>query len=75
VLDADMNLFTGVRTLAALIDHGYSGAVILLARPDAPPDPNELPPLENLFMVDKPVVTQVLLRTLRNALEAVHSAD
>jgi nitrogen-specific signal transduction histidine kinase len=75
VLDADMNLFTGVRTLAALIDHGYSGAVILLARPDAPPDPNELPPLENLFMVDKPVVTQVLLRTLRNALEAVHSTD
>ena len=31
VLDADMNLFTGVRTLAALFDHGYRRAVILLA--------------------------------------------
>jgi len=75
VLDADMNLFTGVRTLAALIDHGYAGAVILLARPDAPPDPNELPPLKNLFVVDKPVVTQVLLRTMRKALEAVNGGS
>jgi CheY-like chemotaxis protein len=73
VLDADMNLFTGVRTLAALIEHGYKGAVILLARPDAPPDPGELPPLENLFVVDKPVVTQVLLRTLRKALGVADS--
>jgi signal transduction histidine kinase len=75
VLDADMNLFTGVRTLAALIEHGYAGAVILLARPDAPPDPNELPPLKNLFVVDKPVVTQVLLRTMRKALEAINGGS
>lgn len=75
VLDADMNLFTGVRTLAALIERGYNGAVILLARPDSPPDPHELPPLKHLFVVDKPVITQVLLRTLRKALEAAGSAD
>ncbi len=70
VLDADMNLFTGVRTLAALIERGYSGAVILLAHPDATPDLHELPPLEHLYMVDKPVTTQTLLRTLRKALRA-----
>ena len=68
VLDADMNLFTGVRTLAALIERGYTGAVILLARPGAPPDLHELPSLEHLCVIDKPVTTQVLLRTLRKAL-------
>ena len=69
LLDADMNLFTGVRTLAALIEQGYAGAVILLARPSAPPDLHELPPLEHLYVIDKPITTQVLLRTLRKALE------
>jgi signal transduction histidine kinase len=70
VLDADMNLFTGVRTLAALIEQGYSGAVILLARPGAPPDLHELPPLEHLYVIDKPVTTQLLLRALRKAITA-----
>jgi signal transduction histidine kinase len=73
LLDADMNLFTGVRTLAALIGQGYSGAVILLARPGEPPDLHELPPLEHLYVMDKPVTTQVLLRTLRKALRAASS--
>jgi CheY-like chemotaxis protein len=70
VLDADMNLFTGVRTLAALFDHGYRSAVILLARPDAPPDMDELPVMEHLYLVDKPISTLKLLRTVREALEA-----
>jgi len=69
VLDSDMNLFTGVRTLAALFDHGYRGAVILLARPDAPPDMDELPVMEHLYLVDKPVSTTKLLKTVREALE------
>lgn len=75
VMDADMNLFTGVRTLAALIDQGYQGAVILLARPDAPPDLHELPPLERLHLIDKPVTTLVLLRTVRKALITTTGAD
>jgi signal transduction histidine kinase len=68
VMDADMNLFTGVRTLAALLEHGYRGAVLLLARPEAPPDLDELPTLEQLYLVDKPIDTQQLLRTMRRAL-------
>jgi signal transduction histidine kinase len=75
VLDADMNLFTGVRTLAALIEHGYGGAVILLTRPGATQDLQEMPPLEHLYVVDKPVTTQVLLRTLRKALKAVDNGS
>ncbi len=68
VLDADMNLFTGVRTVAALVERGYAGAVILLARPEAPPSLDELPPLANLHVIAKPVATATLLRTLRKAL-------
>jgi signal transduction histidine kinase len=73
VLDADMNLFTGVRTLAALTEQGYAGAVILLARPGSPPDLQELPPLQRLYSIDKPVTTQVLLRTLRKALTSTET--
>ncbi len=71
VLDADMNLFTGVRTLAALTEQGYGGAVILLARPGAAPEPHELPALQHLYVVDKPITTHVLLRTLRKAVQTV----
>ncbi|QWT20267.1 response regulator [Bacillus sp. NP157] len=70
VMDADMNLFTGVRTLAALLDHGYRGAVLLLARPETPPNLDELPELEHLYIIDKPIQTRALLRKVREALEA-----
>ncbi|MEP7184720.1 MAG: response regulator [Rhodanobacter sp.] len=70
LLDADMNLMTGVRTLAALIEHGYKGAVILLSRPGEPPDMHELPPLEHLYLVEKPLATRDLLRILRKAVDA-----
>lgn len=66
--DADMSLLTGVRTLAALVDRGYTGATVLLVRPDAPPDPAELPPLPKLSQLDKPVTTGRLLRSLGKAL-------
>lgn len=69
VMDAEMNLFTGVRTLAALVEHGYRGPVLLLARPESPPDLDELPSLDHLHVVNKPVTTKALLLTLRKALE------
>ena len=65
-----MNLLTGVRTLAALVEQGYQGGVILLAHPGSPPDLQELPPLDNLHVVDKPVSTHALLRAVRKALGA-----
>jgi signal transduction histidine kinase len=70
VLDADMNLFTGVRTLAALLERGYAGGVILLARQESPPKLDELPPLNHLYVIHKPITSQLLLRTLRKALTA-----
>jgi hypothetical protein len=69
-MDADMNLFTGVRTLAALLEHGYTGAVLLLARPDRPPNLDELPQLDHLYIIDKPIQSRALLRKVRDALEA-----
>lgn len=65
-----MNLFTGVRTLAALVDRGYDGPVLLLARPEAPPRVDELPALAHLHVVDKPVTARGLLQTLRRALQS-----
>jgi signal transduction histidine kinase len=75
VLDADMNLFTGVRTLSALLDRGYHGAVVLLAHPDSPPDMHGLPPLERLLVIDKPVVTRALLGALHKALNGAAGAE
>jgi CheY-like chemotaxis protein len=70
VLDADMNLMTGVRTLAALIERGYNGGVILLSRRGEPPDLHQLPPLKHLYIVEKPLATADLLRILRKAVDA-----
>jgi signal transduction histidine kinase len=69
VMDADMNLMTGVRTLGFLLEREYTGAVILLARPDAPPDLHGLPPLAKLHVLNKPVTTRTLLLLVRKALE------
>lgn len=69
VMDANMNLLTGVRTLASLLERAYAGAVIMLAHPDAPPDLHGLPPLAKLHVLNKPVSTRVLLQTVRKALD------
>ncbi|HET7300442.1 MAG TPA: response regulator [Oleiagrimonas sp.] len=70
VMDADMSLLTGVRTLAALLERDYHGAVLLLIRPEAPPDLNDLPPIEHLDTLDKPIHADALLRAVRDALDA-----
>jgi signal transduction histidine kinase len=70
VMDADMNLFTGVRTLSALIEQGYDSAVVMLARAEAPPDRDELPQLKHLYLLDKPISASRLLRTIQQALAA-----
>lgn len=69
VMDANMNLLTGVRTLACLLERAYAGAVIMLAHPDAPPDLHGLPPLAKLHVLNKPVSTRVLLQMVRKALD------
>ncbi len=70
VMDADMSLMTGVRTLTALLEGGYAGPVLLLVRPDAPPDRDGLPPIERIRFIDKPVVVTDLIRIVREELDA-----
>jgi FixJ family two-component response regulator len=74
ILDADMNLMTGVRTLAALLDLDYRGPVIMLVRPDQPLDRDGLPPIERIRFVEKPVSQPLLLRSVREELDATKSA-
>ena len=73
LMDADMNLFTSVRTLDALVEQGYDGPVLMLVRPEAPPPTREeLPPKVRLHLLDKPVTTRKLLCALRLALASPH---
>ncbi|MGA9421566.1 MAG: response regulator [Rhodanobacteraceae bacterium] len=75
VMDADMNLMTGVRTLSALLDRGYCGPVLLLVRPDAPPERDELPPIERIRFISKPVVVAEVMRVAREELDATSTPD
>ena len=68
LLDAEMTLLSGARTLAALREQGYVGAVVMLARAGSPPEPGDLPALPRLHVLKKPVTTRELLRILRSAL-------
>ena len=70
IMDADMNLMTGVRTLAALLDLDYKGPVIMLVRPDQPLDRDGLPPVARIRFVEKPVSVPLLLRSVREELDA-----
>lgn len=70
VMDADMNLMTGVRTLAALLERNYKGPLIMLVRADTPIDREGLPPVERIRFIEKPVSVPTLLRSVREELDA-----
>jgi len=78
VMDADMSLFTGERTLAALSQHGYHNGVLLLCRMDDPPAADKFSVPGQLRRLNKPVSTRVLLETVREMLrkdELDHASD
>jgi CheY-like chemotaxis protein len=68
VMDADMSLFTGERTLAALSQHGYHNGVLLLCRADDSPAADKFAVPGRLRRLNKPVSTRVLLETVREML-------
>ncbi len=74
VMDSDMSLMNGVRTLVALLDIDYAGPVIMLEHPAKPVDREGLPPIERIRFVDKPVSQPLLLRAVREELDASAAA-
>lgn len=71
VIDADLNLMTGVGTLAALLERSYKGPLIMLVRADGQIDREGLPPVERIRFIEKPVSVPVLLRCVREELDAM----
>ncbi len=67
VMEAQMNLMTGVRTATRLIEQQFSGPVILIAK-DGLIDRDELPPLQRIRVIGKPVNPTELLETLAEEL-------
>lgn len=69
VMDADLSQMTGVRTMAALLDRGFAGPLVLLVRTGASIDRDGLPPVDRIRFVEKPVSVPILLRVVREELD------
>jgi signal transduction histidine kinase len=73
IMDADMSLMTGVRTLDALLERNYRGPLLMLVRKDAQIDYESLPPVERIRFIEKPVSVPLLLQTVREELDLQQS--
>jgi signal transduction histidine kinase len=67
VMEADMNLMTGVRTATTLIEHKFRGPVVMIAKSGST-NRDELPPLQRIRFVEKPVNPAELLGVLAEEL-------
>ncbi|HET9034331.1 MAG TPA: response regulator [Dokdonella sp.] len=75
VMDADLALMSGVRTIAALLDRNYDGPLILLVRGNDVIDRDGLPPVRRIRFIEKPVSVNLLLRSVREELDAGDETD
>jgi signal transduction histidine kinase len=72
VMDADLSLMSGVQTIAALLDRSYDGPLILLVKDGQPVDRDGLPPVRHIRFIEKPVSLHLLLRSVREELDATN---
>jgi signal transduction histidine kinase len=70
LMEAEMSLMTGVRTLSALLDRSYSGPVIMIVRAGAPVPTEDLPPVKRVRFVEKPIESAMLLTAVAEELAA-----
>ena len=68
VMESDMSLMTGVRTVAALLEQNFKGPVVMMVRAGVPPIIDDLPPVEHIRFVERPIDTATLLRVVAEEL-------
>ncbi len=61
LVEEEMSLMTGVRTLSALLDRRYEGPVIMVVRPGGGGRTDDLPPVKRIRFVEKPIESAALL--------------
>jgi len=71
LMEAEMSLMTGVRTLAALLDQNFQGPVIMMVRAGGARMIDDLPPVERIRFVEKPVDAATLLRVVAEEIDGV----
>ncbi|MEO7324509.1 MAG: response regulator [Dokdonella sp.] len=64
VMEAQMNLMTGVRTASKLLELNFQGPLILIAGPNRQAIEHDLPPQLHIRFIDKPVDPDQLLTVL-----------
>ena len=73
IMEAAMNLMTGVRTASALVERDFRGTVIMIARHADRTLGNDMP-LHRIRFIDKPVDPDQLLAVLAEEVAAAHRA-
>jgi signal transduction histidine kinase len=64
LLEEEMTLMTGVRTLSALLDRHYECPVIMFVRPGGSGHTDDLPPVKRIRFVEKPIESAALLEAV-----------
>ena len=75
IMEAEMSLMTGVRTLSALLDREYAGPVIMIVRQGAQKSIEDLPPVQRIRFVEKPIEANVLLHAVSDEIHRPPSND
>jgi signal transduction histidine kinase len=69
LVEEEMSLMTGVRTLSALIDRHYEGPVIMIVKAGGAGRADDLPPVKRIRFVEKPIESAALLDAVAAEIE------
>jgi CheY-like chemotaxis protein len=75
LVEEEMSLMTGVRTLSALLDRHYEGPVIMFVRSESSGHADDLPPVKRIRFVEKPIESAALLEAVAAEIARNGSSD